>query len=288
MQVRALIRLLRPHHCVKNLLVLCPLFFNGRLFDSALWLEAVLAFVSFTCVASAVYAINDCVDARRDRLHPTKRLRPIASGAISRRLAIGIAAVLCATAVGLLAAANFPWQGYVWLGVYLSVNVAYSLGLKNWPIVDVALLSSGFLIRVMFGASVMAIVVSPWLYLTVLAGAFYLGLGKRRNELRKLRGGRARRVLRFYTVGFLDQHMNMCLGLTLTFYALWAANLAVAGLIWTVPLVLLILMRYGLAVDSETDGDPVEVLLHEPALLSLCVLYGVVLVAVLYLPKVLP
>lgn len=200
MRPKAVVRLLRPHHCVKNVLVLCPLFFNGRLFDPSRWGEAAVAFAAFTCVAAAVYALNDCMDARRDRLHPTKRFRPVASGEVSRGAALALAGALCAAAAGALACVRAPGMALAWLGAYVAVNVLYSLGLA------------------------------------------------------------------------------------LTFYALWAANQPCAGLIWTVPVALLILMRYELAADADADGDPVEVLLHDPFMLALCALYGAVLLALLYLP----
>ncbi len=284
MNPRAILRLLRPHHCVKNVLVLCPLFFHGELFSPERLPAALAAFAAFSCVASAVYALNDCLDARRDRLHPTKRFRPVASGDVSRRMALLLAAGLCMVAVAVGALCRLPWECLAWGGLYLSANLAYSLGLKDRPVLDVALLASGFLIRVMFGAAATGVAVSHWLYLTVLAGAFYLGLGKRRNELRRMKGGRTRRVLRFYSVGFLERNMTVCMGLSLTFYALWGMAQGTPGLVWTVPLALIILMRYALAADADADGDPVEVLLHDPFALTACALYALTLLALLYLP----
>lgn len=284
MNIRAILRLLRPHHCVKNVLVLSPLFFHGAIFSAERLPVALAAFAAFTCLASAVYALNDCLDARRDRLHPTKRFRPVASGAVSRRLALALTIGLCGAAVAFVVGFRLPWTCLAWGGLYLAMNLAYSLGLKNRPILDVALLSSGFLIRVMFGAAATGVVVSHWLYLTVLSGAFYLGLGKRRNELRRMKGGRTRRVLRFYTVGFLERNMAVCLGLALVFYALWSVAQGTPGLVWTVPLALIILMRYALAAEADADGDPVEVLLHDPFALVACVVYALTLVALLYLP----
>ncbi len=282
--MKAWLKLLRLHHCVKNVLVFAPLFFHGRFFETHLLLSALAGWFAFTCWASAVYVLNDCLDARRDRLHPVKRFRPIASGAVSRRSA-------CCLLVGLLLAGGAalwpvaaPGRALAWGALYVGLNMAYSFGWKHIPVLDVAILACGFLIRVMFGSAITGIAVSHWLYLTVLTGACYLGLGKRRNELRRLKGARTRRVLRFYTAEFLDRNMYLCLGLAIAFYALWSVAQGREQLVWTVPLVLLILMKYNLTIERESDGDPVEVFLHDPALIILGLAYAGLLLFLLYAP----
>ena len=175
------------------------------------------------------------------------------------------------------------------LALYLVLNLAYSFGLKNIPIVDITILVSGFLIRILYGAVITQITISNWLYLTVIAISFYFALGKRRNELKHISSGETRQVLKAYPVSFLDKSMSMCLTLANTFYALWSMDEKTIAtynskyLIFTVPIVLLITMKYSMAVEGESDGDPVEVLLHDKILLTLCVLYLAVMFMILYL-----
>ena len=286
--MKAYLRLMRVHHYMKNLLVLAALACSGQLFDRAKLLAGAAGFAAFCLVSSAVYIINDIRDRDKDRLHPTKRFRPIASGAVPRNRAVLLAALLLAGAAGCnLAAFRLPSTGLLLL--YLAINLAYSFGLKDIPIVDISILVAGFLIRVSYGAIVTGIAVSNWLYLTVTAAAFYFALGKRRNERKRAADDSTRKVLGAYTVEFLDKNMYMCLALTNVFYALWSVDESTKALynsnwlVFTVPMVLLITMKYSMTIEGESDGDPVEVLLHDKMLLALCVIYLGLMFAILYL-----
>lgn len=145
------------------------------------------------------------------------------------------------------------------------------------------------MIRILYGAFVTEITISNWLYLTVIALSFYFALGKRRNELKHISAGETRQVLKAYPINFLDKNMGMCLTLANVFYALWSMDEKTKSfynndyLIFTVPIVLLITMKYSLDIEGESDGDPVEVLLHDKVLLALCVLYLAVMFMILYL-----
>lgn len=277
------LRLLRPAHCLKNVLVLLPLIFSGRLHDGASALRAGAGFVCFCTLAMSVYLLNDLCDRAADRRHPRKCLRPLASGAVRPAEAAAIMAALL-----LLTAALGLWMrlsGRAWacLGAYFAVNLSYSLWLKKVPIVDVSLLACGFLLRVQFGAEVIGVPVSSWLYLTVLFFSFYFGFGKRRGELRQ--GVASRRVLEFYSAAFLDRAMQLCMTLALVFYSLWSAGAGMAGerMLWTVPLAVCICLKYGSALDADTDGDPIEVLLHDRVLLVLAAAFAALVLALLYL-----
>lgn len=282
------IKELRVHHYVKNFLVFVALACSGHLFDTEKLIPGVWGFLAFCMVSSAIYVINDIQDVEKDRAHPTKCHRPIASGAIPLKRAWVMAALLT------VLCAFFNWMTFsvsstILLILYLALNIGYSLGLKNIPIVDVTILVSGFLIRIVYGAIITGIEISNWLYLTVIAMSFYLALGKRRNELKRVQTGTTRKVLSFYTEGFLDKNMYVCLGLANAFYALWAMDKGAEEigyskyLIWTVPLVLLIFMKYSLDIEGNSDGDPVEVLVHDKVLLALCAVYALAMGAILYL-----
>ena len=279
--MKGYIQLLRPKHGVKNLLVLFPLVFSGRLWEGELLARSLWAALAFWGAAGAVYIFNDVRDRERDRLHPTKCRRPIASGAVSVPRAAAEGAVLIALTAGIFPLGRLPAESGGCLVLYILLNLGYSLGLKDVPILDLAILVSGFLLRVLFGAAVTGISVSGWLYLTVTALSFYLGLSKRRGELRTARGG-GRLVLRFYSDAFLSQNMQMCLTLAVVFYALWTVDRDLA-LVWTVPLMLCLCLKYSLVVEESSDGDPVEVLYQDRGLLLSGAAFAALTLALLYL-----
>lgn len=286
--MRKYIKLMRVHHYIKNFLVFAALACSGQLLDLEKLTAGITAFLAFCMASSVVYIINDIHDVEKDRKHPTKCKRPIAAGTVSVRRAWGLAIVL------LVIAAICNWLTFhvtstLLLILYLFLNLVYSFGLKNIPIVDVTILVAGFLIRILYGAFVTGITISNWLYLTVIALSLYLALGKRRNELKQIGDRETRQVLKAYPVSFLDKNMGMCLTLANVFYALWSMDEKTKSfynneyLVFTVPIVLLITMKYSLNIEGESDGDPVEVLLHDKVLLTLCVLYLAVMFMILYL-----
>lgn len=274
--MKAYWQLLRIPHFVKNLLTLAPLVFSGGLFRGRLLSRGTAAFCVMCLISSGVYVLNDLRDAREDGLHPVKCRRPIPSGAISRKQARVLSGfLLCTGMVWNFLAFSFP---AVLLPVlYLLLNLGYSFGMKQIPLLDIALLASGFLIRLLYGSAVTGIPISQWLFLTVLALSFYFSLGKRRQECRY---PQARKVLEAYPPSFLSSAMNLCLTLALVFYSLWSMD---STMIYSVPLVLLIVLRYSLALERGGSGDPVEILLGDNVLLGLCLGYGVLLFVLLYL-----
>lgn len=282
------LKLMRVHHYIKNFLVFAALLCSGQLFHIDKLVPCVVAFIAFSAVSSVVYIINDIRDREKDRKHPTKCQRPIAAGTVSVKAACLLASILLVIAI-VCNTLTFSIASSVLLVLYLVLNLAYSFGLKNIPIVDITILVAGFLIRIMYGAFVTQITISNWLYLTVIALSFYFALGKRRNEIRQIGSGETRKVLKAYPINFLDKNMSMCLTLANVFYALWSMDEKTRAfynndyLILTVPIVLLITLKYSLDVEGESDGDPVEVLLHDKILLALCTLYLVSMFLILYL-----
>lgn len=281
-------------HHIKNVLIFLPAFFGGALFSPQMLIILGWGFVSFSCMASAVYIWNDLHDAPQDRLHEIKRNRPIASGRVSEREAWILAVAL--TALSLLAAVGTGKEllGRVglFLFLYMALNVGYSCGLKNIPIVDVMILAFGFVIRVLFGAAVSGVPISKWLCLTVMLFSLYMGFGKRRNEL-TLSGENTRKALRFYTYDFLDKKMQMSLALGTVFYSLWSAGITnennVSGfMIWTLPLIISIVMRYEMVIEKNSYGDPVEVLLSDPWLIGMTAVYGALICVLVYSTKIVP
>ena len=279
--------LIRAKHYIKNFLIFLPLVCSGQFFNTGKLKSAALGFAVFCCVSSIVYIINDLRDLEKDRLHPTKRMRPLAAGLVSKKEAIGIIALL-ALPVIVLSCFFLPLTAIVFPLLYLAINIAYSCGLKNQMLIDVAILSLGFLLRILYGGEIMSIRISNWLFLTILTMTLFFSFGKRRNELRTSTGTETRAVLKRYPAAFLDKGMYMCLTLGNVFYALWSVDSATEiryhhfPMVYSFPIVLLITLRYCLLVEGESDGDPVEVVLHDKVLLLFCLIYVVVLFLVLY------
>ncbi|HIT43614.1 TPA: UbiA prenyltransferase family protein [Candidatus Avacholeplasma faecigallinarum] len=265
------IKLMRPFHWVKNLLIFVPLFFNGRILSiSKVWL-LIVAFLAFSFIASSVYILNDVKDADKDRLHPKKRFRPIASGKVSKKQAVIFWIFLFTISILLMGLIGNIVGSYlvsfILPLIYLLMNLLYSNGLKNIPLVDVSIIAAGFVIRLYYGALVCGVTVSDALLLTVISASFFLGFGKRRNELKK--GTSTRKVLQAYNIYFLDKIMYVFISLTLVFYSFWTI-LKGRNLVYTVPLAMLIVADYCLIIESDSsDGDPAEVLKNSKSLMCL-------------------
>jgi len=283
------LKLMRIHHYLKNVLIFLPLIFSQNLFDGNLFKKTILGFLSFSILSSIVYVINDIQDVEKDRRHSTKCKRPIASGAVSVKSAYTL--IIIISIIGVLLnylACGLNLKAWALVIMYIGFNFAYSMGFKNLPIIDITILVSGFLLRVLYGSAITNIEVSKWLYLTVIAMSFYLGLGKRRNEL-KTEGSKTRKVLKYYNHGFLDKNMYMCLGLTIVFYSLWCVDSVTiqryssSNIVWTVPLVMLICMKYSLNIEGDSDGDPVSVLLKDKILIGMVLLYSIILLFIIYI-----
>lgn len=254
------INLMRPKHYLKNILIFLPLVFSGNFFDYKLLMTVGFGFLSFCMAASTIYIINDIKDKEKDKMHEVKKKRPIASGKISEKNAI-IFAILIFIISGLFQLFTKEFFGFVFIVVYVLMNIFYSLKLKEIPLVDVSIIVLGFLIRVLYGAYLINVNVSNWLLLTIIAISFYLALGKRRNEIKKS-GSNSRQVLQYYSIDFLDKNMYLFLGLTIAFYSLWCNDNANKYLIWTVPIAIITCLKYSMIVESNSHGDPVEVILN--------------------------
>ena len=277
------LKLIRVKHWIKNFLIFLPLIFSKNINIDNIKL-VILGFISFSLASSAIYIINDIKDKEKDSKHPTKKNRPIASGAISVNNALLVMVILLLMTIGILiylSLDNYFISLYI-IG-YVLLNIMYSMKLKNIPLLDVTILALGFLIRVLYGGALINVEVSSWLFLTVLSISFYLGLGKRRNELKvQEKVGNTRNVLKYYNKEFLDKNMYMCLCMTIIFYSLWCQDLNYEYIMWTVPLVILICMKYSLNIESNSSGDPVEVVFKDKVLIVLALVYALSLIIILY------
>ena len=269
----ALGKALRPFQWIKNTLVFLPLLFAVRVVWSPqdlaplpdLLVNLVLAFLGFCAVSSAVYLFNDVSDQDADRNHPIKRTRPLASGAVSVPVAIAIAVLLAVSGLVALAAINLV---VLWVALaYLGINLAYSLGAKHVALLDVFLVSAGYVIRVVAGAVAIGALPSPWLYATTAAGALFIVLGRRYAEVR-LAGEEAsaqRPVLALYSGPLIGQLLTIsatAAWLSYTLYTVEAANLPANNtMLLTVPLVTLGLFRYLYLLNTDAQAETPELLI---------------------------
>lgn len=285
-RINDILTLMRPKHWIKNILVFFPLIFGMKLLEFDSLFMTVIGFISFCLIASSIYIINDIKDVEKDKKHEIKKNRPIASDRVSIKEAIIVSVILIIISIllNVFVIHNFISLGLILL--YLILNIFYSFGFKNIPIIDVIILVSGFVIRVVYGASVSHVKISKWLYLTIMSGSFFMGFGKRRNEIIK-QGNSARMVLKFYTKDFLDKFMYVCLILALMFYSLWSTDLSTTEkfgeiITYTIPLVIVICMKYCLNIESDSFGDPVDVITSDKILMLLVILFGLSMLIIMY------
>lgn len=282
------VRALRPQQWLKNLFVLAPVLFGGKLLVREADVAGLMAFAAFCAAASGAYLMNDVADRERDRLHPMKRLRPIAAGEITPRQAMVAALVLVSTGLVLAFACN-RLTGVLLLA-YLVLNLAYSTKLKGVVILDVFSLAGFFVLRLLAGAAAVQVEASLWLLLCGGLLALFLGFAKRRHELVLLgaQGAEHRGVLAKYTTGFLDQLSTVLLAVTLVTYIMFTldsktARLAGSQLLsYSTVFVLYGVLRYLYLVHRDRGGNPTDVLINDRPLLGACVLWGGYCAAVLY------
>ena len=284
------LKLIRVKHWFKNILVFLPLFFSRNLFHRVLFLNCLIGFLAFSFISSIVYVINDLCDIERDKLHPIKKNRPLASGDISKKCAIFLI-ILLSLCFGIITICLYSYCKNVFVFIipfiYIILNILYSFGLKNVPILDVVILVSGFFLRVVYGGVIIDTSVSKFLYLMVIFGSYYLGLGKRRNEIIK-NGNKSRKVLSYYTKEFLDKNMYVAFSLTMVSYILWSvepstiARIGSNYLYVTIPMIMVIFQVYSLNIENDSHGDPIEVLLSSKVLIGLIIGYVISMCAILY------
>ena len=281
----ALLKAMRPKQWIKNLLLFAGFVFTlnelWRPFSPEMWGylgRSAVAFLLFSLLSSAVYLLNDVKDVEKDRLHPTKRNRPIASGALSPRMAIAAAVVLM---VGTLAGGWWLAPAFAAISAgYLVMQFAYTFALKEVVLLEVFILAIGFVMRAIAGALVMHAEISPWLYTVTLLGALFLGLCKRRNELLLLDtgAGQHRKILEAYTPALLDSLTSVVASSTIMAYSLYtftSPKLPKNNLMMlTIPLVIFGMFRYlYLAHSHNAGGSPEEVFLRDRPLIATMVLW---------------
>lgn len=284
---RGLWRTMRPKQWTKNVFVFAALLFDGKLAAPNYLANTLAGFAILCLLSSTVYLVNDAVDAPADRLHPTKRNRPIARGDVTPAQAVVWAVLLSAFSLAAAFALNTVF-GLISLS-YLALMMLYSFKLKHVVIVDVIVISIGFVLRVAAGAPLVdAVRFSPWLYVCTLLGTLLVGCGKRRQEIVELNGNNSTRaILSEYNLPLLDQLIGTATTATVVSYALYTFSApqlpANHMMMVTIPIVLYGLFRYLYLVHVKgAGGEPEEIILTDRPLQAAVVLWGLSIVLVLY------
>ena len=279
---RAALVSLRPRQWTKNLLLFAGVIFAAKLGDAARVGEAIAAFAAYCAASSAAYLLNDVRDAPHDRLHPVKRLRPVARGELPERTALALAGVLAAVAIGIAAALG--WWSLAALAGFLALQLAYSLGLKHVVLIDVMTIGALFVVRATAGAVAVHVRISPWLLLCSALLALFLGLAKRRGEL-VLVGAEAtpgRPVLEGYSLALVDQLVSVVAASTVIAYALYTFTAHTQAMMLTIPFVVFGVFRYLLLVHRHDLGEePEQVLLKDVPILACIALWAVTAAVIL-------
>lgn len=270
-RIKDYIYILRPEQWLKNLLVLAPPFFGGVLFSSYEMVTImILAFIAFSLAASTAYVTNDISDIQSDRLHPKKKLRPIASGRVSVTEAAVLAAITLIISVVLSFLVN---KGFLLITiVYLALSLLYSFYFEKIVIVDAFIIAIGFVIRIEAGGLASGVEVTSWLLLTTFLLSLLLVFGKRRFELSMAlnKGVKFREVLGQYNEKFLDTALGIFATSALVTYSIYAVSLDSRIFLITVPFACYGILRYMYLVQTDKSGDPTEALLKDKWLF-LCV-----------------
>ena len=291
--ISSLLRLLRLKQWTKNIFVFTALVFSRKLLDPQSFLLSLRAFFAFSFTASFIYVMNDIADREHDRQHPRKKFRPIASGEISLQNAFGIAAFL------LILIGVSVWgldKKFVFcIVVYLLMNLAYSFYLKDVVLIDVFVIAIGFMLRVIGGAFVLNVARSSWLILTTMFLSLFLGIAKRRGELKAIAETtnspyQTRKVLQHYSVEFVEQMTTICAGGFVFSYALYTVSertvtmFGTEDLIFTTPFVLYGVFRYLYLLHKKHLGEnPTDVVLSDIPMLLNFAAYAIAMLAIIYL-----
>lgn len=296
------IKIARPVHWVKNFALFAAILLTGTLFEKGLLANVIFAFISFSFATSATYIFNDIMDAKRDALHPTKRLRPVASGKLP--VSIAITELLLFVFLALVTAVTLNQLFFALIVGYLIIQVLYSLGLKNLPVIDILIIATGFIVRVYAGAFVIDAHLSVWFLLCVVSASLFLAAGKRRSELNLIEAaeGGTRKSLSKYSRELLNSYVTMFGNATWMSWSLytffespkaalpfWLALAEVSRattidklMMLTIPIVIFGIMRYEALIFEGRSEAPEKLLLTDKALIIALLLWALLVYWILY------
>lgn len=261
------IKLMRVKQYIKNLFVIAALIFSNKLLNSNAIYNTTIAFISFCLLSSSVYVLNDIVDMEKDKLHPKKCKRPLASGAISKTHALILFILLVIISISLSMLVNINLTFILLL--YLVNNLLYSFKIKNIILLDVFSIAFGFILRVLAGSVSINVSLSNWIILCTFFLSLYLGLGKRKKEISTLKdnAGEHRKILKEYNDEIINQMMTVVLSSTIVCYALYStSNPENPNMILTTIFVVYGVLRYNYIINTTDEGNPTDVVLKDRSL----------------------
>lgn len=293
MSLLPIIRILRPQQWIKNAFVFVPVFFGGELLDTGVVVAALVTFVAFSLAASSVYCLNDIIDVEDDRRHPVKCRRPIASGAVPVGAAwvLVVLMALAAGAMTLALADNGPQTAAV-IAAYYVMNAAYCIRLKQYSIVDVCVIATGFVLRILAGGVATGIMLSHWIVLMTFLLTLFMAFAKRRDDVLRMNqtGNPPRKNTVRYNLTFINQAITITAAVTLVCYVMYTVSPEVVSrygtshLYLTSIFVILGLLRYiQIAVVDEKSGDPTSVALHDRFIQLVIAGWGAAFLLIIYM-----
>ena len=268
--IKTVLKLIRPHQYIKNLFIFLPLFFVGQITSPELFTNAFIAFISFSISASAVYILNDYLDIEDDRKHPKKKDRPLASGLISKREAFFLIGFF--SIIGLTIMATQSIQALIVLLLYIVLNIGYSFHLKHIAIIDITIISIGFVLRLFIGSIVTETPLSKWIVIMTFLLALFIALAKRRDDVLHFMntGKKMRKVVDGYNLQFIDGAMMIMASVVIVSYILYSTSLEVVQriqseyLYLTSLFVVLGVLRYlQLSFVENNGGSPTKIVLKD-------------------------
>lgn len=287
-----LLKLLRPQQWVKNLFVFLPLFFGGRILDGVAWVSATQAFAAICFAASGIYCLNDIIDLPHDRNHPYKKLRPLASGAVSVRKAYSLMALCFVFSFVTLTIGSINWVLLATVTIYLFLNICYCLWLKQMPIIDIICIAVGFVLRVVAGGIASGIWISEWIVMMSFMLTLFLAASKRRYDiiLKSKNNVTTRSNTNGYTIEFLNIAAGIIASVTIVCYIMYTISPDVtvrlqSNYLYTTSIfVIASILRYiqQLVIKPESSSDPTHILLHDHFIQLNLFLWIVSFVIILY------
>lgn len=292
MNLKNLLKIIRPQQWLKNVFVLVPLFFGGSLLDSSDIIASVITAVAFSFAASAIYCLNDIIDVEDDRRHPVKCQRPIASGKVSVKQGYAVMAAMTILALlSTLTLGSHAMGVAIVIGAYLAMNIAYCLWLKRYAIVDVCVIAFGFVLRLLAGGLATDIWLSNWIVLMTFLLTLFLSLAKRRDDVVRMNktGHAPRKNTIRYNLEFVNQAITITATVTLVCYVMYTVSpeveqrIGTRYLYLTTVFVLLGILRYlQLTMVDNKSGDPTKAMLHDRMLQAVVALWLLSFLLIIY------
>lgn len=284
LDMKYILKLMRPKQWLKNVFVLAALVFSGKFENGHILLLNLYVFILFSLISSAVYILNDLVDVEKDKQHPQKKFRPIASGKVSKSQALAFELII--VCIVLFTSYSISLKLLVVLLTYYIMNILYSFKLKNVVIVDVMIITFGFVLRVISGSIVTNVQLSPWLILCTILISLFLALNKRRSEIVTLKDKRGshRKILEEYSVELIDSMLTIVTPSILITYCLYTfSSTQSRTMMITIPFVLYGIFRYQYLVSKKNvGGKPEDVFQNDMPFLIDIVLWAVIIIAIIY------